>query len=160
MVTLQKYNFTHFPYLDYRLDEEQDKFTAIAPVALERLTQRNLQGDFSAFPITIFFERLPAGFFVLDFGNDKLDLSDNPNSVLLRSLSINPKFQGKGVGKNAMLKIPELLKNYFPQTTEIVLAVNEKNTVAAVLYEKCGYIFSSKTRIGTSGLQRIMIKYL
>lgn len=160
MVTLQEYNFTHFPYLDYRLDAEQDRFTAIVPAALERVAQRNLRGDFLAVPVTVFFNGAPAGFFILDFGNDKLDLSENPDSALLRSLSINPKFQGKGVGKMAMLQIPQLLHQYFPKTTEIVLAVNEQNTVAARLYEKCGYGLSPKTRVGRSGLQRIMTKYL
>jgi N-acetylglutamate synthase-like GNAT family acetyltransferase len=36
---------------------------------------------------------------VLDFGKDKFELTDNESSVLVRSLSVNPQMQGRGIGK-------------------------------------------------------------
>ena len=88
MVTLQFFTEEHFPDLNYQLDEIQLQYTSSAEMALQRIKERN---DGKAFPITILYEEKPVGFFVLDFGEDKFDLTDNPNSTLLRSLSVNPK---------------------------------------------------------------------
>jgi hypothetical protein len=78
--------------LRYVLDEEQSLYTSTAEQALERIKER---GDNLAFPVSIFEDGNQQAFLVLDFGADKFDITDNPNSVLLRSLSINPDFQGK-----------------------------------------------------------------
>jgi hypothetical protein len=77
--------------LRYVLDEEQSLYTSTAEQALERIKER---GDNLAFPVSI-FEDETGRLFCFDFGADKFDITDNPNSVLLRSLSINPDFQGK-----------------------------------------------------------------
>jgi RimJ/RimL family protein N-acetyltransferase len=143
--------------LQYTLDETQSLFTATAEEALERIKERD---DHLAYPITIFHDEKPAGFFVLDFGEDKFDLTDNKNSVLLRSFSINPQLQGKGIGKCAMLKLDDFVKEHFRECDEIVLAVNEKNSSAYQLYLKAGYVFEGKTRIGRSGPQFLMCKTL
>ncbi len=160
MVSLKFYNFTHFPQLNYSLDEIQKQFTAEVPFALQRIASRNLTGDFQSKPITIFNGETAVGFFVLDFGVDKVELTANPNSVLLRSLSLNPNFQGKGIGKAAMNLIPKFIRKYFPATAEIVLAVNENNLSAFNLYLKCGYRFGGKTRMGRSGMQLVMYRYV
>lgn len=143
--------------LQYTLDETQSLFTATAEQALERIKERD---DDLAHPITIFYDEKPAGFFVLDFGEDKFDLTDNKNSVLLRSFSINPQLQGKGIGKSAMLKLDDFVKEHFRACDEIVLAVNQKNISAYQLYLKAEYVFEGKTRIGRSGPQFLMHKTL
>ncbi|SHH88558.1 hypothetical protein SAMN05421866_4117 [Chryseobacterium oranimense] len=96
MVSLRFFTISDFPELDYALDENQLKYTSTVEKALERIKQRN---DSKAVAVTILEGEKPAGFFVLDFGEDKLDLTDNEKSVLLRSLSVNPNLQGKGIGK-------------------------------------------------------------
>jgi GNAT superfamily N-acetyltransferase len=110
--------------------------------------------------VTIFYNDQPAGFFVLDFGKDKFELTDNENSALLRSLSVNPQMQGKGIGKAAMLKADDFAKDRFKSCDEIVLAVNQKNDSAYHIYLKAGYIYDGKTRIGRSGPQYLMYKKL
>ncbi|KFF11785.1 GNAT family acetyltransferase [Chryseobacterium soli] len=143
--------------LQYTLDETQSLFTATAEEALERIKERD---DDLAYPITIFHDEKPAGFFVLDFGEDKFDLTENKNSVLLRSFSINPQLQGKGIGKSAMMNLDDFVKEHFGECNEIVLAVNEKNSSAYQLYLKTGYVFEGKTRVGRSGPQFLMYKTL
>lgn len=160
MTKLQPYLPENFESLNYDLDELQMQFTALVSLALERIEEKKLNGDFLAKPITILYDGNPAGFFVLDFGNDKLELTEKKSSVLVRSLSINPNFQGKGIGKEAMQLIPEFLAEHYPETDEIVLAVNERNTSAYQLYLKAGYVFDGKTRIGRSGPQFLMSKKL
>lgn len=143
--------------LRYVLDEEQSLYTSTAEQALERIKER---GDNLAFPVSIFEDEDIAGFLVLDFGADKFDITDNPNSVLLRSLSINPDFQGKGIGKSVMLVIDEFIKKHFATCDEIVLAVNQNNRLAYEIYLKTGYSYDGKMRDGRSGPQYLMYKKL
>jgi RimJ/RimL family protein N-acetyltransferase len=160
MTNLKFYEPENFPELDYVLDDSQAPYTATAKQSLEKIEERNQNEDFFAYPITIFHDEKVAGFFVLDFGEDKFDLTENPDSVLLRSLSVNPVFQGKGIGKSAMIEVDHFIKEHFSDCNEIVLAVNEQNTLAFQLYSKTGYIFDGKTRMGRSGPQYLMYKKL
>ena len=141
--------------LRYVLDEKQSLYTSTAEQALERIKER---GDGLAFPVSIFEDETVAGFLVLDFGADKFDITNNPNSVLLRSLSINPEFQGKGIGKSAMWVIDEFVKKHFETCNEIVLAVNQNNRLAYEIYLKTGYSYDGKMREGRSGPQYLMYK--
>lgn len=143
--------------LRYVLDEKQSLYTSTAEQALERIKER---GDDLAFPVSIFDDEKVAGFLVLDFGADKFDITDNPNSVLLRSLSINPEFQGKGIGKSAMWVTDEFVKKHFSTCDEIVLAVNQNNRLAYEIYLKTGYLYDGKMREGRSGPQYLMYKKL
>ncbi|MDN3694718.1 GNAT family N-acetyltransferase [Chryseobacterium tructae] len=147
----------HLSELSYGLDEEQQRFTATVDKALKNIGERN---GHDAFPVTILFDTTAAGFFVLDFGEDKFELTDNKNSVLVRSLSVNPDMQGKGIGKVAMMKLDEFVRDHFKHCDEIVLAVNQKNDSAYHIYLKAGYIYDGKTRVGRSGPQYLMHKKL
>lgn len=157
MVSLEFFKPEDFSGVNYSLDDIQLQYTSTAEFAIERIRERN---DGKGFSITIFKDENPAGYFALDFGDDKFDLTDNSNSVLLRSLSINPQFQGQGIGKAAMIQVDDFIKENFKDCDEIVLAVNQNNTSAYDLYIKVGYIFEGKTRIGRSGPQRLMYKKL
>jgi len=157
MVKLKFFEQKDFPGLTYTLDEQQAQYTATAEQALQKIEERS---DTLAFPITIFEDEDPVGFFVLDFGNDKLEFTDNHNSMLLRSFSINPKFQGKGIGKKAMIQVDEFIRENFKECDEIVLAVNQNNISAYRLYLTVGYQYKGKERIGRSGPQYLMFKKL
>lgn len=160
MVDLQFFKTKDLSELNYELDEIQAQFSALPNQALERIEARNQNDDFFAYPITVFFDEKVAGFCVLDFGNDKLELTDNQNSVLLRSLSINPKFQGKGIGKSVMIVLDDFIKEHFKDCDEIVLSVNERNDLAFQIYAKKGYVYACKKIDGRSGPQFVMSKNL
>lgn len=157
MIHLEFFKPEDLSGVSYALDENQMRFTATAQQALQSISERD---DNDAFPVTIFYNDQPAGFFVLDFGKDKLEITDNENSTLLRSLSVNPGMQGKGIGKAAMLELSDFVRNHFKTCNEIVLAVNQKNDSAYHIYLKAGYIYDGKTRIGRSGPQYLMYKKL
>ncbi|WP_343681312.1 GNAT family N-acetyltransferase [Chryseobacterium arthrosphaerae] len=157
MIHLKFFIPEHLAGVSYVLDENQMRFTATAQQALQNISERD---DSDAFPITIFEDDIPAGFFVLDFGKDKLDLTDNQDSVLIRSLSVNPQMQGRGIGKLAMMKVDEFVREHFKNCNELVLAVNQKNDSAYHIYLQAGYIYDGKTRIGRSGPQYLMHKKL
>jgi len=160
MTELKFYQSEDLSELDYILDDIQSQYTATAKQSLEKIEERNQRGDFFAYPITIFYQEKIAGFFVLDFGEDKFDLTENADSVLSRSLSIKTDFQGKGIGKSAMTEADHFIREHFTDCNEIVLAVNEKNTHAIKLYNETGYEFEGKTREGRSGTQFLMFKKL
>ncbi|CAA7194909.1 GNAT family N-acetyltransferase [Chryseobacterium potabilaquae] len=155
MITLRFFTPKDFPKLNYALDETQLKYTSTVEEALIRVNERN---DSQLFPVTVFKYENQVGFFVLDFGEDKFDLTENKNAVLLRSLSINPLEQGKGIGKVAMAAIDNFMKEHFKDCDEIVLAVNQQNHIAYKLYTAVGYIYDGKSRMGRSGLQYLMYK--
>lgn len=160
MIELKFFEPENLPELDYGLDEIQAQFSSTPKQALERIEERNLAEDFFAYPVVIFYKEAIAGFFVLDFGDDKLEITRNPNAVLLRSFSVNPEFQGNGIGKSAMTETDGFIKEHFKDCNEIVLAVNEKNSSAFKIYQEAGYIFEGKMREGRSGPQFLMVKKL
>lgn len=160
MVELQFYKPKDLSELNYELDEIQAQFSALPKQALERIEARNQNDDFFAYPITIFYDGKIVGFCVLDFGDDKFELSNNSASVLLRSLSVNPEFQGKGIGKSTMFEIYDFVKEHFKDCNEIVLSVNEKNDLAFQIYLKEGYFYEGKKIDGRNGLQLVMFKIL
>lgn len=147
----------HRSGVSYRLDESQMRFTASASQALQSIEARD---DHDAYPITILEDHVPVGFFVLDFGKDKFELTDNSNAVLVRSLSVNPEMQGRGIGKIAMALVDDFVRENFNDCDEIVLAVNQKNESAYHIYLKAGYRYDGKTRMGRSGPQYLMYKKL
>lgn len=155
MVTLKFFREEDFSEVSYALDENQLQYTSSAANALKRIADRNTGLEF---PVTVFDNGIPVGFFTLDFGDDKMELTDNPDSVLLRSLSINPEMQGNGIGKAAMIMIDDFVHEHFRDCHEIVLAVNQNNVSAYRLYQKVGYRYEGKTRMGRSGPQYLMSK--
>jgi len=156
MITLSFYKPEDFEDLtSYSLDEQQSQFTAMPEATLEIIKEKNT-GD--KFPVTIFYQNKAVGFFVLDFGADKFELTENENSTLLRSLSINPDYQGKGVGKTSMIILSDFVKDHFPGCDEVVLAVNFNNKSAYDLYLKCGFEDDGKTRQMSKGSQNLLSK--
>ncbi|MBE0651661.1 MAG: GNAT family N-acetyltransferase [Bacteroidales bacterium] len=141
MVKLEKYESRFFDALSYQLDEEQSNFTASVDYCLN--TRKDLE-DHQKTLITITYNDNPVGFFILDVGNDRYRITENTNSVLIRSLSINPEYQGKGIGKDAMNLVSEYVTNHFYGVDELVLAVNFKNENAYHVYVKCGFIDDGK----------------
>ena len=160
MVSLNFYKPEDFSELDFDLNEIQSHYSALPKLALERIEERNQNDDFFVYPVTVLDGEHIVGFFVLDFGGDKFEFTANPESVLLRSLSINPKFQGKGIGSNVMISLDYFIKEHFHDCREIVLSVNERNTSALGIYLKTGYHLTGKIKEGRSGPQLVMSKIL
>lgn len=155
MVKLEKYEPRFFEALSYQLDEKQSDFTASVDYCLN--TRKDLE-DPEKTLITIMYMDNPVGFFILDIGDDKYRLTKNPTSVLIRSFSINPEYQGKGIGKETMRLVSEFVARYFEGVEEMVLAVNFKNDSAYHVYLKSDFIDDGKVADGRKGSQHVLTK--
>lgn len=141
-IQLKRYEESHKEALtSFQLPPEQIPFTASPATVFTRIAARNAQGDFSALPVSILSGGKAVGLFVLDSGPDLNLWTTNTNAVFLRSLSINPAFQGQGIGTLVMQMLPEFISRHIPELTvnEIVLGVNRDNTTALKLYSKIGF---------------------
>jgi len=155
MVELKKYKEEFFNALNsYNLDKNQWNFTASLDFCLNE--RKDLE-DLHKTLVTILFNDYPVGFFVLDKGEDKYKLTENSEAILLRSLSINPEYQGKGIGKQSMRLVKEFIKENIPQINEIFLSVNLKNKNAYYTYIKAGYVDENKIVFGLKGPLNVLI---
>lgn len=156
MVELVPYQSAHFEELNsFQLDEIQSQFTASV---YENIVNRKIESILGKFPVTILYDEIPVGFFILDDSQEKTIFTVDENAVLLRSLSLNPKYQGKGIGKQTLILIDDYVRKQFPQITHITLAVNMRNENAIQLYVKTGYQMTEKVIKGIKGPQHFMVK--
>ncbi len=137
------------------LPEEQLKFTALPMDAI-----RATISDEGRIPMLIMAENTPVGFFVLHIGEGIKELTNNRKAILIRALSINHSHQGKGYAKQAMLRLPQFVKENFPEYDELFLAVNMKNEGAKALYISSGFIDKGIRKEGKIGEQLILHYYI
>ena len=157
MVRIVAYESKYFDELaSYRLDEVQSQFSRVPSEVFSDPKMMNEE----RFHYCILQNDAAVGFFTLDFSADRFDYSTNPNAVLLRSFSMNPAFQGKGIAKIALLQLPELVKKQFSNTNEIAFSVNARNLNAYHLYLKSGFLDSDRIYEGKKGPQYVMYKKL
>lgn len=154
-MTVRHYQEAHFPFLDYELHEAQKQFSRLPQYSI---VERGDLEDPLKTPVTILYEDRPVGYFVLDRGSDRLLLTDEPKSLLLRTLSVHPEFQGKGIAKKAMLETPEFIRLNFLDIKELVLTVNCRNAAAYQLYITTGFLDAGKKTGGRHGPQHILSK--
>ncbi|RDI45590.1 GNAT family N-acetyltransferase [Falsibacillus pallidus] len=135
MVELDFMKSEYIPFLkNYHLDTEQREFTAMPMGALEKCEK-----DVERHPIVILYKGEPAGFFVLHEGDGPKTYTDDPHALLLRAYSISTSFQGKGIAKESMKRLPGFVQKHFPDKKEVVLGVNHGNQPAKTLYLKAGF---------------------
>ena len=142
----------------YRLPESQLPF---AHQPYQWLSEP-LASELAAHPclcaVTILADGAPAGFFVLDSSSRCLDYQRQPGAVLLRSLSINPAYQGRGIAKAAMAanRLDELARQHHPGSLRLILGVNRRNSAARSLYLAAGFHDTGVYINGSAGAQHLL----
>ncbi|WP_159156482.1 MULTISPECIES: GNAT family N-acetyltransferase [Flavobacteriales] len=154
MLKLVSYNAKHYKTLNYKLPLAHAKFTS----TIDQCKKDKVFSDSQKSVITIIYNEEPIGFFILDRGVAKTKLTDNKYAILLRSFSINPIYQGKGLGKKAVLLITDLLRKKYPDINEIVLSVNVMNINAYNTYLNAGFVDTQKYIEGILGKQHVLYK--
>lgn len=155
MITLVPYDPSHFASLNYQLNNEQAQFTMSIEACIH---QRKDLEDPGKSIIVARLGETPIGFFILDQGADKLQLTANRNAVLIRSYSINPGYQGKGYGKKVMELLTGYVKEQYPAANELVLSVNLENEHARQVYLKAGFSDTGRQITGIRGPQYVLSK--
>jgi len=154
MVTLQPYIPEYYDDLTaYCLDEEQTQFSMVPQ---QILNNPEVLAKVERTQYCILYHAKPVGFFSLDTSTDRLVYTSNQHAILLRALSLNPQYQGKGIAKQAMLLLPDFVKTHYPAINEIVFGVNFENEQAYQLYLKTHYRDTQKVYQGVKGPQRVM----
>lgn len=134
MISLVTYNSAHFDALTgYSLNAEQRQYV-IEPY--QWFSGATLLTTKEQIGVTILYQNLAVGFFILDYSENKQEYSANPHAVLLRSFSINPSYQGRGIAKRVIAAdcLNLFVRSVLPKCNEIVLAVNPSNQIAHHLY--------------------------
>lgn len=134
----------------FELPEEQVLYSALPKDVLAEAIQDNCR-----YAVVITYEEIPAGFFILHEGPDIGEFTANPDAMLLRSFSIDYRYQGQGIAKMAMVQLPEFMKSRFPGRTEVVLAVNKRNKAAQAVYLAAGFQDKGRLIEGPIGPQHI-----
>lgn len=154
-MTLMPYQPSHLEALSYDFDSIQHQFSALPKERVNTLTAEQLA-------LTIMANDRAVGFFIIDNGQDKFDYTANSRAVLLRSMFVNPQYQGQGMAKCALNSplLQTLINAKFPQSNEIMLGVNHANSVAQKLYLNSGFIDTKRRYQGLKGVQFIYSKQI
>lgn len=131
---------------NYHLTEQQLKFSGDPLDCLQDCAH-----DDERYPIVIRAGEEIAGFFVLHGWGGVKAYSDNQNALLLRAFSVNSTFQGQGIATKALKLLDSFVSENFPSTNEIILAVNQKNSIAQHVYLKTGFRDMGKRAMGRQG---------
>ena len=154
MVKILEYQTEHFADLtSYTLPEEQAMFSRIPA---EVLNNPRIDDETDRFYYTIMYNDKAVGFFLLEFAHDRWYKPQDETAALLRSLTLNPEFQGRGIARNIQIA----KRKRKPDVKEIAFGVNFKNTSAYQMYLKAGYQDSGESFDGPKGPQHIMVKEL
>ncbi len=157
MLALIPYDPSHFAALNYRLNDEQAQFTMSIEACIH---QRKDLEDAGKSIIVVMLGETPIGFFILDQGTDKLQLTANGNAVLIRSYSIHPGYQGRGYGKKVMELLTGYVQEQYPGVNELVLSVNLDNEHARRVYLKAGFSDTGRQITGIRGPQYVLSKQI
>ena len=158
-ITLAPCRGEHYPALTaYQLTGEQAEFSRPPTDWLSG----NIAFSAAQLAVTILRGDEPIGFFVLDSGAGRDDYSANPHAVLLRSMSLNPRHQGNGYARTALVPatLDAFIRAHFPACDEIVLGVHHANRAAVRLYQRVGFADTGRTYDGLKGLQFIYHRVL
>ncbi|MGY3715793.1 GNAT family N-acetyltransferase [Sutcliffiella cohnii] len=155
-VKLDFYKEEYRPNLvDYHLSGEQSNYASDPLPALLKCEEDNTRH-----PVVILYNGEPAGFFILHGWEGVKEYSDNKDAILLRSYSVNPKFQGNGIAKQSLQVLDSFVKRNFPEVNEIILSVNYMNIVAQHVYKMAGFIDKGGRVMGRKGELFILHKTL
>lgn len=100
-----------------------------------------------------------AGFGILDRLGSLPELVENPErAVLLRAYYITPEWQGRGIGRAACSAqvLHPLVTEVAPDTTEVVLCLNDGNEAGLRTYRAAGFAFTGARYDGPQGPQQVM----
>ncbi len=136
--------------MDYCLPPEQSLFTSMPYEVLE-----TFQSDAFNQPFVIYFDQQLVGWFALytdEIGNI---YTTNRKAILLKSFSIDARFQKRGFALNSLRLLPNIVRQHYKGKNEIILTVHETNDAAISLYRKAEFLHKGESYNGEYGIELI-----
>ena len=145
MIELRKITWDNWEEcIDLEITDEQDNFMASNKYSLAQAYVAMLNDKRPPMTFAIYHNEIMVGFTMFYYQdheeNDGSDYEEKPCYTLLRFM-IDKKYQGQGLGKQAMAKILEYIKT-FPHGRAACahLSYDPKNEAARKLYKSFGFV--------------------
>jgi len=89
-------------------------------------------GKYTPMPYAVYNDDILVGFIMAEYQPiDEDDIEDDENAYYLSRMMIDKRYQGNGYGKEAMLKLIEIMKTHpYGEAEAVVLSCSRKNVVA------------------------------
>ncbi|MFC0238327.1 GNAT family N-acetyltransferase [Fictibacillus phosphorivorans] len=136
--------------MEYCLPPEQSLFTSMPDEVL-----KTFQSDIFNQPFVIYFDQQLVGWFALYTDQSGNIYTNNKQAILLKSFSIDVRFQKRGFGLDSLKLLPNIVKQQYKGKNEIILTVHETNDAAISLYRKAGFIHKGENYNGEYGIEMI-----
>lgn len=147
-VKLIFYDKKYFEALNnIHLPDEQIRFTQSPIEVIDFLSDSDCR------LILILCDAVCVGYFILHKNGGPAKFGFDNNTLLIRSLAVNPLEQGKGLAFQGMNALPKFVEENFNGINKLILVVNKKNIPAQRLYKKLGFIEHSSIKNEIHGLQ-------
>ena len=127
--------------------EEQKSFVASNISSLAEAYVALTNNECIPMPYAIYDNAIMVGFIMLSY--NEADENADENTYWVCRLMIDKGYQGKGYGKEAMVKALELMRTFPYGKSEVVsLSYEPENVVAKALYASLGFVETGKIQDG------------
>ena len=142
MIELREITWDNFDECScIKLSEEQKNYVASPDYSLAQAYVSSLCDEKPLIPFAIYSGDTVVGFAMMGYEtSEENDFDDEPCYFVCRFM-IDEKFQGRGLGKQAMIKVLEHIRT-FPhgEAGLVYLSYDEDNKVARKLYKSLGFV--------------------
>ncbi|KXF82382.1 GNAT family N-acetyltransferase [Enterovibrio coralii] len=156
MITIERYSKAwEQEAKGLRVSADQEVFTVSSVV--ETVSVLSSQEH----PFLILMDGKPVGFFLLDLAySSTVDFAAD-DTIGIRALLIDERYQGQGIAKQAICSLPAFVQRTYPHCNRLQLTVNCRNEAAYRCYLKCGFEDTGECYLGgPAGPQHIMQREL
>lgn len=148
MIELRKITSANFAEcICLTLTVEQSEYIASNAYSLsEAYAIMNDEGKYVPMPYAIYKEEIMVGFIMAEYQPmDENNPEDVENLYYLSRLMIDKRYQGNGYGKEAMIKMIEIMRTFpYGKAEVIILSCSRENTIAYELYTSIGFVDSNE----------------
>lgn len=151
MIEIEPLNSSHVPFVrEIQLSDESVRFASTADDFL-------LDESDATQLYVVTLQGLIIGFFKLDTAYASRYRFCVQNSIGLRTLAVDQRLQGKGLGTKTVEALNTYLARYYQSYDFVYLTVNCKNPVAIACYQKGGFEDTGELYLGgEAGPQHVM----
>lgn len=128
-------------------NEDQKSFVATNISSLAEAYVALTNNECIPMPYAVYSDEIMVGFIMLSYNEP--DEAFDENTYWVWRLMVDKQQQGKGYGKEAMVKALELIKTFPHGKTSIVaLSYEPENVIAKALYDSLGFVETGKIEYG------------